>query len=147
MEHLHNLQDAESFDETCHLLGPRDVPTSLHQKLKAEGLHFQNVQSATSCKLSSGSTCTTGDVVFLADAASNGLRCGKALHFLLVLDVPLVLLNEFKFVEQKTKTATVWEACDHKQLLPLQDVSQPVVHSFGKNGRVTCLKPAPLLHK
>ena len=75
------------------------------------------------------------------------VRCGKALHFLLVLDVPCVLLNEFKFVEQKTKTATVWETCDQKQLLPLQDVLQPVVHNFGKNGRVTCLKPAPLFHK
>ena len=74
-------------------------------------------------------------------------RCGKALHFLLVLDVPCVLLNEFKFVEQKTKTATVWETCDQKQLLPLQDVLQPVVHNFGKNGRATCLKPAPLFHK
>ena len=147
MEHLHNLQDAELFDDTCHLLCPRDDPKSLHQKLKAEGLQFQSVQSATSCKLSSGSTCTCGDVVFFTDAASNGLRCGKALHFLLVLDVPCVLLNEFKFAEQKTKTATVWETCDQKQLLPLQDVLQPVVHSFGKNGRVTCLKPAPLLHK
>ena len=68
------------------------------------------------------------------------VRCGKALHFLLVLDVPCVLLNEFKFVEQKTKTATVWETCDQRQLLPLQDV-------FGKNGRVTCLRPAPLFHK
>ena len=61
-------------------------------------------------------------MVFFTDAASNGLRCGKALHFLLVLDVPCVLLNEFKFVEQKTKIATVWETCDQKQLLPLQDV-------------------------
>ena len=75
------------------------------------------------------------------------VRCGKALHSLLVLDVPCVLLNELKLVEQKTKTATVWETCDQKQSLPLQDVLQPVVHSFGKNGRVTCLKPAPLLHK
>ena len=40
--------------------------------MKAEGLQFQSVQSATSCKLSSGSTCTSGDVVFFSTAASNG---------------------------------------------------------------------------
>ena len=72
MEHLHNLHDAELFDDTCHLLCRQGVPKSLQQKLKAEGLQFQSVQSATSCKLSSGSTCTSGDVVFFSNAASNG---------------------------------------------------------------------------
>ena len=64
---------------------------------------------------------------------------------LLLAGVQVCLLEMFTFIDTKGKHATMWHSStDCLELALLEELVQPVVHNFGKNGKVTCLTPAPL---
>ena len=146
VQQIHTLlNDTDLFNTSCHLINPRPLPKKLVEKLKELNFFFEGLQSATGCKLASGSSCSLGDVVFLQGGMGGfPWRCGKVKHLLLA-GVQVCLLEMFTFIDTKGKHATMWHSStDCLELALLEELVQPVVHNFGKNGKVTCLTPAPL---
>lgn len=145
------LNDEKVFHTGCYLVDPRPLPKGLEAKLKEWGYFLLGMQYAKTSKLKQGSTCTIGDVVFFGSnlqlaAGLCNWQCGKVKHFLAIPGFEFCLLEHYTFVQTRANThASTWHTTNAPlELLDLKDIWQPVVYSFGKNGTMICLTPAPL---
>ena len=147
MEHLNILMGNEDLFKTqCHLVDPQDLPKRLEATLKQMKCFVPGMVCSNSCVLQSGTTCKTGDVVFMENAGASMWRCGQAKHFLSALGFLLCLVDVFTFVGQREGTiSSTWTKSQSSlQLIALENILQPVAHTYGKDGSILCLTPAPL---
>ncbi len=149
MEHISILVgDADLFKTTCHLIEPRDLPKKLEATLKSMHCFVPGMLCSNSAMLQSGSICKANDVVFLEKlpgATSYIWSCGQAKHFLAAFELQFCLVEVFTFLTQREGTmSSSWTTSNSLQLVPLGKLLQPVAHTFGKDGQVLCLTPAPL---
>ena len=151
MEHIHSLVlDSSLFQGHCHAVEPAKPKPKLENILKKEGFFAAGLQIATTAILQGGSTCKNDDVVFLEPTATTShnfsWRCGKLKYFLVWTNVQLCIVDVFEFLGTKCESqASRWQAAAGKlQLVPLEQVLQPVIHNQSADGVFTCLTPAPL---
>ena len=149
MEHISILVgDADLFKTTSHLIGPRDLPKKLEATLNSMHCFVPGMLCSNSAMLQSGSICKANDVVFLErlpGATSYIWSCGQAKHFLAAFELQFCLVEVFTFLTQREGTmSSSWATSNSLQLVPLGKLLQPVAHTFGKDGKVLCLTPAPL---
>ena len=145
------LNDEKLFHTGCYLLDPRPLPIGLEAKFKELGYFMEGMLHAKASKLTQGSTCTIGDVVFFGGplqlaAGVGSWMCGKAKHFLAIPGFSFCLLEQYIFLEARPGThASIRQTSNALlQLVGLKQLWQPVVHSNGKEGKIFCLTPAPL---
>lgn len=150
MEHISILVgNADLFKAECHLIGPGDLPKKLEATLKNMSCFVPGMVCSNSAMLQSGSICKANDVVFfeqLPGATDHLWRCGQAKHFLAALGFQLCLVDVFTLVSQRhgTSSSTWAKSASCLQLILLAKILQPVVHTYGKDGNILCLTPAPL---
>jgi hypothetical protein len=107
------------------------------------------MECANSCLLQNGATCYTDDAVFLQKCYgghNDFWRCGRAKHFFNAAGMVLCLVDVFHFNGTRAGTqASKWtSSSDSLQLIEVKDILQPVIHTQGTSGQITCLTPAPL---
>ena len=149
MEHINTLVENQNlFQTACHLVSPRVLTKKLEQILKDHQCFVPNMEYSNSCMLPSGTICHTKDVVFLQESGSSigNWKCGQVQHFYKVAGLSLCMVDVFHFLGAKPNTlASKWQAKAHSlKLLNVQQLLQPAIHSYGQDGQVTCLVPAPL---
>lgn len=150
MDHLSILvSNASLFNTECHVVEPHKLPKKLVDLLKKEKCFLEGMECSNSCMLQAGTLCKTGDVVFLElapDDHTGFWRCCKLKHFLVWGSLELALVEMLGFMEQRPCTqSSKWQVVDgNLDLIPVQQILQPVVHTYDKDGSCICLTPAPL---
>lgn len=144
------LQDVDLYKTGCYLIQAQPCSKRLEGLLKGCNLWFEGMASSNSCRLHSGVLCKTGDVAFLqntlASAPSFKWGCCQVKYFLQAGNLKLCVVDMFSFLEARRHTyASSWQSsAGSLKLISAENILQPVLHTFGKGGRLTCLTPAPL---
>lgn len=150
MEHISILAtNADLFNTDCHLVDPRTPSKKMENILKMHQCFVPGMECANSCLLQNGATCYTDDAVFLQKCYgghNDFWRCGRAKHFFNAAGMVLCLVDVFHFNGTRAGTqASKWtSSSDSLQLIEVKDILQPVIHTQGTSGQITCLTPAPL---
>ncbi|CAE7741671.1 unnamed protein product [Symbiodinium sp. CCMP2592] len=145
------LKDEELFMSSSHLVSKTALGKPLESLLKANNWFLPGMEASATCRLESGMLCKSGDILFYRNASTSSTAgfpwaCGSLKHCISVAGMELAVVLNFLFERERPGThATVWRSLpDRLQLVRLEDLLQPATYSFGNDGCVTCLLPAPL---
>ena len=128
---------------------PHKLPKKVVDMLKKEKCFLEGMECSNSCMLQAGTLCNTGDVVFLEPAPDEHTgfwRCCKPKHFLVLASLQLALVDMLGFMEQRpcTQSSKLQIVDGALDLIPVEQILQPVVHTYDRDGSCICLTPAPL---
>ncbi|CAL1139986.1 unnamed protein product [Cladocopium goreaui] len=144
------LQDEDLYKTGCYLVEAHRCSKNLEGLLKQCNLWVEGMASSSSCRLQCGMICKAGDVAFLRGTLSNTPSfkwgCCQVKHFLQAGNLKLCVVDMFNFLEARANTfASSWQGTTGSlKLISAENILQPVLCTFGKSGKLTCLTPAPL---
>ena len=135
----------EHFGKQCKLFNTQ----CLVDMLKKEKCFLEGMECSNSCMLQAGTLCKTGYVVFLEPAPDEHTgfwRCWKLKHFCVLASLKLAWVDMLGFMEQRPCTqSSKWQVADGAlELIPVEQILQPVVQTYDKDGSCICLTLAPL---
>ena len=148
-EHIHSLEaNADSFREGCFLENVRQPTKKMLASLHSSGLLLLDgsCMCSSSCKVATGATVTTGDVVYL-HVQQSGPAPYHAAQVHIFLSLPcgeVALVEKYQFQEWiSAQGASKWVISSPKQLkvIALEEICCPVTYTAAK-GKLTCLTPA-----
>eukprot|EP00438_Fugacium_kawagutii_P030947 Skav233230 [mRNA] locus=scaffold1215:329634:331538:- [translate_table: standard] len=149
-EHIHSLEThVDSFKAGCFLENVRKPTKKLMNALQSSGLLLAGgtCMCSSSCRLASGATVTSGDVVYLRPESTSLFSAGQVHCFFQFTFGEVALVEKYIPGEKALSTlVSKWLVPTPRQLtlVPLEEFLCSVTYSNAK-GKVTCLTPAFLL--
>ena len=149
-EHMHSLEThVESFREGCFLENVRQPTKKMMAALQSSGLLFldSTCMCSSSCRLASGATITSGDVIYLQSASTLPFCAGQVHCFLQFSFGEVAFVEKYMAGDKALSTlVSKWNVPTQRHLtfVSLEEILCSVTYSSAK-GKVTCLTPPYLL--
>lgn len=148
MEHINTLvTQHDLFKASCHLINPSGLTKKLEKMFQELQCFVPGMVYSKRCILQNGATCYKDDVVFMQKhpGGNEFWQCGQVKHFFDAAGLLLCLVDMFTLLGLRAGTeSSKWQAGGALKLVDVREVLQPVIHSHGKDGTLTCLTPALL---